>query len=183
MSGLWIRDRSGWALASLCEDLTYELSIHSSAPVRIAKRKQVKTDSAILLPWRDGNQQKWIVMGGCKAAGIFINGSALSCSGIQVLKDRDEILLNGGTRIFYSAARSAAVEPFPGAENTVSCVRCRNPIDTGAEAIRCPNAKCGAWYHASDTSPCWTYSTTCAICKQPTEKGAAGGASFTPEGL
>ncbi len=55
-----------------------------------------------------------------------------------VLRDRDEILIPGLTRCYFSTEEPARVEPFPAGEGPVFCARCRQPIQPATPAVRCP---------------------------------------------
>ena len=83
---------------------------------------------------------------------------------MRVLRDRDEILLPGiprndgeqadvadaePQRLFFSTERLAVVEPFPGGAKAVFCSRCKQVIDSGHRAVRCPSGRCGLWHHES----------------------------------
>lgn len=111
-------------------------------------------------------------------AHAWLNGRAVM-PGVPVqLLDRDEIRL-GRERFYYSTEQLARVEPFPGGDRPMYCPRCRQAIEAGEAAVRCPNPQCGCWHHSSDELPCWSYAATCALCPQPTETG--GAYQWTPE--
>lgn len=168
MASLWMRDQSEWALAPLCGELTYALTHDPAAPVRIQKTKQIEAESAVLRPWQCGDQQKWVALGSSRSAGIYINSFAISGPGIHVMKDRDEILLSDGRRLFFTTERLPRIEPFPGSDRPVNCARCKKPINKGMEAVCCPNPSCAAWHHNTEKLSCWQYSPQCALCDQQT---------------
>lgn len=98
-------------------------------------------------------------------------------AGVRVLQDRDEIRIPSFAPMFFSTGTEARVESFPGSEREVCCARCRQPIEKGQMAVRCP--QCGVWYHQTDRFPCWTYTPTCALCPQATALDA--GFAWIPE--
>lgn len=182
MGSLWIYDQNDWALASLEADLSYELNHDPAAPVRVQKTKQIKAESAVLRPWQCGEQHKWVALSSSQAAGIYINSFAISGPGIHVMKDRDEILLRDGRRLFFTTEQLPRIVSFPGSDRPVNCARCKKPIDKGMEAVCCPNSKCAAWHHNTEKYPCWQYHEFCALCDQQTRLGNAKYA-WSPEDL
>ena len=126
---------------------------------------------------RPGQTPLWALFGGA-APGVRINGRSL-LAGIGVLRDRDEILIAGRARFYFSTEEFARVEPFPGGDGPVFCARCRQSIASGTPAVRCP--ACGHWCEQSDDKPCWTYAATCPMCEQPT--AFETGLRWTPEEL
>ncbi len=163
MAQLWIYEGGEWAWLPLAS---------SYVPFRRPGGRE---------PWAalieaDG---QWAVIAS-SAADVRVNGLPLDL-GVRALDDRDELRINedGDKRhFFFSSERETAVEPFPGAEREVICLRCRQPIEKDDPAVRCPG--CGAWYHQSDRYPCFTYSTSCPRCGGETALGA--GFRWTPEG-
>jgi hypothetical protein len=110
--------------------------------------------------------------------GIRLNGEPVTL-GLTVLSDRDELRIPGAPPRFFSIESIAQVEPFPESTRGGCCPRCRQAIECGTPAVRCPS--CGLWHHASDELPCWTYAPTCAACAQDTSPDA--GFRWTPEEL
>ena len=108
---------------------------------------------------------------------LRVNGAPVPL-GIAVLDDRDEIRLPNLTAWFSTETR-ACIEPFPASTARGFCPRCKQAIETGTPAVRCPS--CGLWHHASDALPCWTYAPACAACAQDTALDA--GFRWTPEDL
>ena len=100
-------------------------------------------------------------------------------AGVRVLQDRDEIRATPSHALFFSTETLARVEEFPGSERPIFCGRCRQPMEKGQLAVRCPSPPCGIWYHQSEQLPCWTYAPTCAFCPQSTSLDA--GFAWTPE--
>jgi hypothetical protein len=122
-----------------------------------------------------GDSPVWVLL----VAGngdVRVNGFA-PVAGVRVLQDRDEIRVGASEPLFFSAETLAHVEEFPGAERTIFCGRCRQPMGKGEPAVRCP--RCGIWYHQNENLPCWAYSPTCGFCPQTTPLDAA--LSWTPE--
>lgn len=111
------------------------------------------------------------------AVPVLVNGTA-SPLGLVVLADRDEIFVPGSRPVFFSTETLAAIVPFPAGVPRGFCPRCRQPLEPGTPAVKCPD--CGLWHHQSeDALPCWTYGDRCAACARPTPLDA--GFSWTPE--
>ena len=119
----------------------------------------------------------WVLLAPPGNGAVRVNGMPLAL-GMRVLRERDEIVVNGRRR-YFSGERHAVVVPFPGSDRPVTCPRCRQEVLAGTPAVACP--QCDAWHHQSEELPCWTYSPTCALGDQPTELGT--GYRWTPEGL
>jgi len=115
---------------------------------------------AMLLNRTSAEPDIWVVIG---SPAVHVNGAPLD-TGIRVLRDRDELRLDGH-RTFFSTETLAMVVPFPGERPTL-CPRCKLQIIPGSPAVRCP--RCGIWHHQSAEFPCWLYSSTCTNCDQPT---------------
>ncbi len=133
------------------------------------------TIGAVLLRSGGTTRERWMLVG---SGSVRINGTPLA-AGIRVLRDRDEIRLNGGPPVYFSTERLARVEPFPGAERQVFCPRCKLPIETGAPAVLCPG--CSTWFHQTTDLPCFTYAETCPLCDHQTTLD--GEYRWTPEEL
>ena len=119
------------------------------------------------------------------SSGVQVNATPIQL-GIRVLSHRDEIFLTGGasdfpSRFYFSTERLAHVEPFPGTDGSAICGRCKQPIERGDLAVRCPSANCGIWHHQTEHLGCWTYSDHCALCPTPTALDS--GFRWTPEDL
>lgn len=153
-----------WAVSRLDDDRTvYVLTGDPRRPVRIPG-----TDGApghiLLQSSPESGMDAWALL--CPPGlRVRVNGDPVR-TGIRVLQDRDEVLLDGTERLFFSTERAARPEPFPGSERRVVCPRCKQPIAKGDMAVRCPN--CGVWSHQSETYPCWSYTDACAVCGHPT---------------
>lgn len=122
-----------------------------------------------------GQPDTWALLTASRA--FRLNGVPVSL-GLAVLEDRDEIRLPG-VHVWFSTETQAHVEPFPQSATRGFCPRCKQAIEAGSPAVRCPS--CGLWHHASDDLPCWTYAPTCAACAQDTDLDA--GFRWTPEDL
>lgn len=168
MAHLWISDeKGGWSAVPL-DGGAVALTAHP--PRRCGEPAPVELRHAVI----DG-EAVWAVLA-APGAPVRVNGLAVT-GGIRVLTDRDEIAVGGAGTVFFSAESLARVEPFPGAERTLFCPRCKLPVEPGAPAVRCP--ACSVWHHQSEELPCWTYAAACALCPQPTD--LAGGFRWTPE--
>ncbi len=110
-------------------------------------------------------------------AHVRLNGMPVLL-GLAVLEDRDEIRIAGRTA-WFSAETLPTVASFPESATRGYCPRCKQPLEAGTPAVKCP--ACGLWHHASDDLPCWTYAPTCSACVQPTALDA--GFRWTPEDL
>ncbi|MCC6765582.1 MAG: hypothetical protein IT293_13055 [Deltaproteobacteria bacterium] len=104
---------------------------------------------------------RWLVLG---PATVRVNGAPLA-TGIAVLRDRDELLIDGA-RLYFSTEARPVVTPLPPSERPLRCPRCTVVIASGAAAVACP--ACGIWHHESAERQCWTYAAVCASCDQAT---------------
>jgi hypothetical protein len=130
-----------------------------------------------LLVCADASGDAWCLLAGIGTE-VFVNGRRV-VAGIRLLRDRDEIRLPDSRRwYFFGTERLARVEPFPG-DRSASCPRCRQAVQPGTPAVRCPS--CGLWHHGSEALPCWSYADTCAMCSHATSLEA--GYRWTPEAL
>jgi hypothetical protein len=188
MAQAWIRNLpngAGW-LAAVLRENCYAIGARGNAPLLAISASASPLDAPSL---RQGRGESWLFLLP-SGASAFVNGQRLSL-GMRVLRDRDEILLPAtlpadGTdaepqRIFFSTERLAIVEPFAGAARPVICSRCKQIIEVGQLAVRCPNGRCGLWHHESAEQPCWTYAEKCSNCDQATALDA--GYRWTPEQL
>jgi hypothetical protein len=111
---------------------------------------------------------------------VAVNGEPVR-AGLVALRDRDEIRLADGERLFFSTQDGATVEPFAGSSTDLRCPRCRRSFEVGSMIVRCPGPGCGVIHHQTDDLPCWTYTEWCAVCPQSTELGEEH--RWTPEEL
>jgi len=136
-----------------------------------------------------GAQELWFLLAR-KSARLDLNGAALAL-GARLLCDRDEIVVYGDDpsavlHFYFSTERQAEVVPFPGSDGAeVRCPRCKQPIEKGQMAVRCPSPSCGVWHHQHEEPKkkllCWTYGPTCALCPHPSRLD--GSYRWTPEDL
>jgi hypothetical protein len=189
MAHIWIREpglnnpgskeaQEGWAVLPLDCDAV------GLAPLPPRRLQEGQEGAAEAL--RDGvglfrrvreGRESWTLLSG-RGRTVSINGFPLP-GGIRVLDDRDEIRIDEAGTLFFSTEVQARIELFPGGDGPVHCARCKNGIEPGTPAARCP--RCDIWHHESEDTPCWRYSVSCAMCDQPTDLEA--GFRFTPEDL
>ena len=161
MAHVWMQapvaqpDIGEWSPVPLADDAP---PIH---PVMLLRRSRTEPDV-------------WVVFG---SPTVHVNGVPLD-AGIQVLRDRDELRVDGH-RTFFSTETLATVASFPGGDRAVFCPRCKLQIAPESAAARCP--RCGVWHHQSEELPCWTYAERCALCDQSSRLDAGFG--WTPEDL
>jgi hypothetical protein len=163
MAHLWIKQNSEWQAQKLDgapAALFSAAGVVAGVPDPGAART---TRVRIVCAVADG-ARAWALIAPPDAH-IRVNGRA-PLAGICVLADRDEIRTGDGEQYFFSPESLAAVEPFPPQGRAVFCGRCRQPIEEGSPAVRCPG--CGVWYNQSDALPCWLYADRCSICSHPT---------------
>ncbi|HUW58242.1 MAG TPA: hypothetical protein VMZ92_16515 [Planctomycetota bacterium] len=185
MAHLWVEQGTGektseWGVVSLDGPVFY-LTGDAERPVAAPRDGEKPRNSGAYMMRHNGGPagtETWILYAAPEPP-VYVNGKRLDL-GIHVLAERDEIRL-ASHRMLFSSQRAARVEPFPGIgrPGPCPCPRCRQPIEIGDPAVRCPN--CGTWYHQSDDLPCYTYAPRCAVCKAPTE--LSGEFQWTPEDL
>jgi hypothetical protein len=167
MAYLWLELDGAWAAARLGHTC-YTLVPGRRPVARRAPAPDRSRASACLVGRRTGSgQERWVLFS--RDARLQINGEPVWL-GLRVLRDRDEIRLVSGERLYFSSERLAEVVPLPAPPRPVHCARCRKPIEAGEPAVLCP--QCQTWHHQSDALPCWTYGERCALCPQPTSLSA-----------
>lgn len=173
MSHLWIEEQPGdWAAMPLnqprvaLELLSPAVNRSGGANDRRLPVTLVRHPERARAPWH---------LLAASGTDVWVNGIPL-VGGLRVLDDRDHIRIGDDGRFFFSTEDLARVDPMPGADKAMVCPRCRQPIERGTAAVRCP--QCALWHHQSSELPCWTYSPTCALCPQPTALDA--GFQWTP---
>ena len=119
----------------------------------------------------------WVLLA-APDTGVWVNASPLS-EGLRVLADRDAIRIPGAPPLFFATDQSVERIPFPD-DQPLPCPRCRDPIQLGDMAVRCPG--CGIWHHQHPERECWSYGSSCCNCNQPSA-AAAVGQSWSPEVL
>ena len=184
MAILWVKSERGgepaWAIAPLDGGDLFELRTDIQAsPVRRIRKLTSRSKGAVLR--RTGavkSRDTWVLLSP-QCVSMLVNGEPV-LTGIRVLRNKDEIRIAGtGRRFYYSTERLARVETFADSERAVFCPRCKREITKGSEAVRCP--QCQVWHHQSEPLDCWTYSSSCSLCDQPT--GLDTGYRWTPEAI
>lgn len=174
MAVLWLHEVGGWVAAPLAPG-RYALSPAATPPARRLGPAAALNRGELLLRGvaLPAGNERWTLMSPTTATRV--NGSPVWL-GVRVLADRDEVRLPGGTRLYFSTERLAAVTPLPAGGRVIHCVRCLLPIDPGCAAVQCP--ACLGWHHQNGERDCWTYTTVCASCPQSTAANA--GFSWAP---
>ena len=132
--------------------------------------------AALLLCRRSEQGDTWLAL--CASPEpVAVNGVPVAAS-LRVLADRDELCVPGAGRVFFSTEELPHPVPFPGTAGVVHCLRCKQAIDAGSDAVRCP--ACRRWFHQHADLPCWTYTEQC-LCGRATALDA--GFVWTPNGL
>jgi hypothetical protein len=174
MAHLWFRDHDDIWSAMPLNGHAVDISGH---PPRELTEGFLpgKDHRAAVIPSRAEDSRVWILLvaGSCD---VFVNGFA-PVAGMRVLRDRDEIRTALTDQLFFSTETLAHVEEFSGGERPIYCARCRQTIEKGQQAVRCP--RCSVWFHQTEQLPCWTYGSACSLCPQSTS--LAAGFSWTPE--
>lgn len=175
MAHCWIEQEDEWAALPLEREKAY-LLFSDSESVREWCEEPPPHDSVSLCP--SGVDDGWLVL--CPPGRCRVNGEIVA-PGLRALADRDEVMLCGGSRLYFSTEQLARVVPFGGAAGAVHCPRCRQAIAPGADSVACPF--CATTYHQDESSalPCWTYSPACAVCGHATALDA--GFRWTPDAL
>jgi hypothetical protein len=163
MAHLWYRDADDvWRVRPLGE---CALDISVCPPRDLVPEFRLGHDTlAAVVSAPAGGAARWVLL----VAGdteIRVGGFP-TVAGVRVLQDRDEIGVHPSGTLFYSAETLARVEEFAAGERAIFCPRCRQPVESGQLAVRCPH--CGIWHHQTAGLPCWTYSPTCGVCPQAT---------------
>jgi hypothetical protein len=70
---------------------------------------------------------------------------------MRALDAGDELRIGDGPSIFFSTERLACIEPFPGGDAATFCPRCKQVIESGGAAVRCP--ACGSWHRQAYELP------------------------------
>lgn len=187
MPHIWIETEDGWGIVPLTGD-TYRLTGFPDRPVGRATRARQGGEGEegtepcgvklLREPARGPNSEDtWLLLADPSSA-LRVNGLPLPL-GARVLRDRDELDLDGLAPVFFSGESLARVEPLPETGRDVHCPRCRQLLVPGTEAVRCPS--CKVWHHQSSEFGCWDYAERCALCPQLTDLEA--GFRWTPQEL
>jgi hypothetical protein len=174
MAHLWFRgDEDIWSAMPLG---AHAVDISVRPPRVLADGFRLGEDTlAAVIRAGAGDSPVWVLLAAANGD-VRINGFA-PVAGLRVLQDRDEIRASESGAVFFSTETLARVEEFTATERAIFCGRCRQPIESGDLAVRCP--QCGIWYHQSDKLPCWTYTPMCAFCPQST--ALDGALAWVPE--
>lgn len=177
MAHLWVKNNADeWAVLPLEAD-AFVLTTNPPSPVRNLSGTSESVSKVVLLRQLRAEEISWVLVSG-RERDVRLNGVQLVL-GVQRVADRDEINIEGIGTLYFSTESLARIEPFPGAEQSLYCPRCKQLVESGNSAVKCP--QCRTWYHQSEELPCWSYSETCALCPQPTDLKA--GFRWTPEEL
>lgn len=177
MAHLWVRnDTDEWAVLPL-EQEVFTLTAGPPRPIDQSRGEANALSSVLLL--RTGGQEgaAWVLVAGTGSR-VSVNGAPLD-AGMRVVADRDEIRVAGEDSVYFSTETLARLEKFAGGDQTLFCPRCKQEIEAGAGAVKCP--ACGVWHHQTEELNCWTYAEVCALCAHPTDLDA--GFRWTPEEL
>jgi hypothetical protein len=172
MAHFWVEDlaATGWSLRPLGDEL-YGFSERGLTALERTLFCDDTSRAALLGRRGDARDEEWVLLAGSLAAAC-VNGQPLVL-GARVLRDRDEIVVRGPgwpatPRCFFSTERLAVVAPLPDGVGAVKCPRCKEAIEPGQMAVRCPSCNC--WHHQIEGGKnCWTYLTRCASCDGPTD--------------
>lgn len=175
MAHIWIQEAESdeWVARVLEREAVTGIELR---PLRITRPRESRAFAPLEVSCadRDG-MRRWVLMV-ARQASALINGRPCP-AGIRALRDRDELVVEGG-RLYFSSEEMAAIVPFPGREDEGAgrgpcCARCKGPLAKGGPAVRCP--ACGSWHHQDEAAqrPCWTYVASCAVCSHAT--------AFAPE--
>jgi hypothetical protein len=176
MAHLWVKNATEqWAVLPL-EETAFTLT--ANPPHSIGSLVEENNVLANVLLLRTAEAERtWVLVAG-SGTGVSVNGMPL-VTGIRVVGDRDEIRVPGSGSFYFSTETLARVEEFVAAEQTLFCPRCKQAIEAGAAAVKCPG--CGVWHHQTEDLNCWTYSDICALCTNKTDLN--GSFRWTPEEL
>jgi uncharacterized protein YbaR (Trm112 family) len=177
MAHLWVKNESEqWAVLPLEAD-AFVLTANPPVPLRNLAVATESVSKVLLLRQLRAEETSWVLISG-RERDVRINGAQLTL-GVQTVADRDEINIEGAGTLYFSTESLARVEPYPVSAQSLYCPRCKQAVESGSAAVKCP--QCRTWYHQSEELPCWAYSETCALCPQPTD--LAAGFRWTPDEL
>jgi Zn finger protein HypA/HybF involved in hydrogenase expression len=178
MAHIWTNNTEGkWAMHTLAGETSLSVATGDEVRFDLALGQPTQAETRLLPPDAAGLSPCWALLGG-RDATLRVNGEPLVL-GAHALRDRDEVSF-AVQRCFFSTEELAHIVPFPGLAQPAHCPRCKQEVKNGTLAVTCPH--CRAWHHQSEEFPCWTYETTCALCRlQPTALDT--GYAWTPEML
>jgi len=174
LAHLWFRDNDDvWSALPLDGRA---VNILARPPRVLAEGFRLGGDApAALIRAGAGESPFWVLLA-APDGDVRVNGFA-PVAGVRVLQDRDEIRAAPAGTMFFSTETLARVEEFVATDRAIFCGRCRQPMQNGDLAVRCP--QCGIMFHQTEKLPCWTYASTCAYCSQSTALDT--GFAWTPE--
>jgi hypothetical protein len=176
MPHLWIQqpDREEWGVFPLT-GTAYGLSEQALSAIDGPAESADEPGPPAIVVRDSGPLERWLLLAR-KQARVQVNGAPLVL-GARILCDKDEILVqsNGSAaalHCYFATERRAEVIVADGPE--VRCPRCKQPIEKGQMAVRCPNPECRALHHQDERSGlcCWSYAATCTLCPQDTRLDA-----------
>lgn len=185
MPHLWTRDPDGEITVVTFDGAIHSIGDHGTPNVVAAgPQNEIPPEETgpVLMRSASPGSADYVLLAPVTAR-VRINGDPLRL-GVRVLDDKDAIQFGADEVHLYSTERIARVEPFAGDSTRGVCPRCRQRIEPGTPAVRCPS--CGIWHHQTADSPCWTgYEhepfPTCAMDDQPATLG--GELRWVPEFL
>ena len=174
MAHLWFRDAEDVWSAMPLNGQALDISVYP--PRVLAEGFRLGEDTrAALVHASAGEAPVWVVVV-AQNGDVRVNGFT-PVAGVRVLRDCDEIRAASCDALFFSTETLPRVEEFAGGARPMYCGRCRQPVQDGQLAVRCP--QCAIWYHQTGELPCWTYSPKCGFCPQSTALDAGYG--WVPE--
>jgi uncharacterized protein YbaR (Trm112 family) len=177
MAHLWVKtDSEQWAVLPLEAD-AFALTTNPPSPLNNPSGVDNAMSRVVLLRQARAEETSWVLIAGAERD-ARINGDHLML-GVRTIEDRDEIHIEGTGTFYFSTESLARVESFPGSKESLYCPRCKQAVESGNSAVKCP--QCRTWYHQAEDLPCWVYAETCALCPQATDFDS--GFRWTPEEL
>jgi len=177
MSRLFTRFADGWDVQSLEDERHLVRTPECGAESVVCSGEQGAPAMLVRIgSGADGANAGWAVIADGRTR-LFVNGEPIE-TGIALLRDRDELRVDGAEAAYFSAERFAVVEVCD-RDDAPRCPRCAQAIARGEMAVRCPG--CGVLHHQMTERECWTYLETCALCAQATD--LAAGLRWSPEEL
>lgn len=179
MTRIFMPTSEGWEIRSL-ESERYRLHACGSGvgPQLLPERDpEAAAPHALLLRRREAAEPAdagWALVADRRLR-VFVNGEPLVV-GLALLRDRDEIRVDGAEPVYLSTERLARVEACE-RDDAPRCPRCASPIARGELAVRCPG--CGVLHHQRADRGCWSYAPKCALCDHASDLEA--GLRWTPE--
>jgi hypothetical protein len=177
MAHLWVTTEAQQCAVLPLEDDALTLTTSPPQPVSHPLAEDEALSNVLLVRTRGAEGVTWVLIAGA-GSGVSVNGLPLA-TGLRIVTDRDEIRIPGVSNLYFSTESLARVEEFSGSGQTLFCPRCKQEIEKGSMAVRCPS--CGVWHHQTEELNCWTYSEVCALCTYATDINA--GFRWTPEEL